>query len=455
MDRTSINGGGTADVLIIGGGLAGLAAATRLAEGGRSVTVIDDPVGGPNELGESLEFSAPRALRAIGIEPAELLADGVGFGKTNVFVDQAATGTFEIWPPGWFRHPPLFGSHETLHINRAGLEEELRKRADEAGVSFLADRVTEVDATDEGSSARITALALRSGGRVTAHWYLDAGGHRSRVIGRALRLPITPIGDERMAIHARFLHRPRRPITQLLFSANAERRMTWGWVLPIGPDRTSIGAVVPVDELRRARRTGRSNDDLFWGLVREFGHLDLPRADQIIGEGVATRAYTPYVHHDTSGPNWALMGDAATLLDPITSSGVATALLSAGTAAELVAADLAGSSRRMPPGRRRAGVAQAHRGHHHLTVRTATVINRLVDRVLHRRGLRALVGTRIAVFTFAITNVLINAWYSRLQPTTRWRMAAHRLLLWAAAALTGAAGVLDAIVRRLPVMRGR
>ncbi|MEL7158923.1 MAG: tryptophan 7-halogenase, partial [Actinomycetota bacterium] len=237
MEQGSTERRANSDVLVLGGGMAGWATAKLLAERGWTVEVIDDPGVEPAGLGESLEFSAPPLLAALGVDPDELLAADEGFAKTNVFVEQMGAAEFEIWPPGWFRHPPLFGSHFTLHVERAAVDRRLRQGALDAGARLRCDRVIEVEQEATGSGVAITGVRLRSGPVRRARWYVDASGHRSRLLGRALDLEVRLLGDERVALHRRLAVRPGADVTRLLFSANRDRRMTWAWVLPIGSHR--------------------------------------------------------------------------------------------------------------------------------------------------------------------------------------------------------------------------
>lgn len=445
--------GGT-DVLVLGGGMAGWATAKLLAERGWMVEVIDDPDVEPSGLGESLEFSAPLLLAELGVEPAALLAADDGWAKNNVFVEQMAAATFEIWPPGWFRHPPLFGSHFTLHVDRLAVDERLRQGALRAGARLRADRVIGVEREGVGANGMIGGVTLRSGLVQQARWYVDASGHRSRLLGRALDLDMRLLGDERVALHQRLAVAPQCEVTRLLFGANGDERMTWGWVLPIGTSQVSVGVVVPAHHLRATRAGGRSSDEVFYAFVDAFEGVAEHLGGATAAGPLRSRAYAPYTHTRTVGPNWILIGDAAALLDPITSSGVATGLHSAFTAHRLIDRALQHRPEQGGPADRRLLVAH-ERAHHHLTVRTTTVVNQLVDRVVHRRGLRALIGTRLAIFVYAITNVLINAWYNRFRPSDRRRIVVHGLLLGAARSLSRMALGLDLARRPLRALRRR
>ena len=411
-----------ADIAVLGGGMAGLATALRLTDAGRSVTVVDDGSRPRPTLGESLEFTAPTHLAELGLDPDELLASGIGHPKGNVLVTLVGDTDLEIWPPGWFRRPPFFAADRTLHIDRAGVDDQLRDRARAAGVTMLDDRVMALDATGD----RIEGARTRNGRTIQADWWVDASGHRSRLIGRSLGLARAVEGRPWIAYHARLRVAPWVDATLLRFWPEADGQWTWGWIIPLSPMAVSVGLCRPENLVRAERSAGASVDDLFWTRIGTVPELEPAAADR--SATVASVAYRPFHHRRTSGANWVLVGDAAALVDPVTSGGVAASLRGAATAAALVDTALfarpqSGLARRGADRRSR----RARAAHHHVAARMVSTANVVADRVLFRNGVRRLVGGWLTVFVFAAPVLVVNAWYRRFRPYRHPFLAVHRV----------------------------
>jgi len=406
------------DVIIIGDGLAGLALAIELRKRDLAVAVIGDPAAARPTLGETLEFTGPTLLRRLGCDPLELLAAGIAAPKHNVTVMPTGAASFEIWPPGWFRRAPFFCSNYALHIDRGALDDELRRRALEAGAVLVADRVTSV--SHHGPAGVITAVRTRAGSRLQARWYVDASGHRARIIGRALNIERQRQGPERVAFYTRVEPVAQDNLTRLHFGPNGAAPLTWTWYIPIGADRVSIGTSFPAAAVRAALGSGQRGAALFQDHLASapepfsLGASPSPAT----GPEVTSVAYTPFTHVRTSGPNWLLVGDAAALVDPLTSSGVAAAVRGAVTGAELIEASLRRGGRQL----------LARRAHHHSTSTVVRTVNALIGNLFHGPGLRRHIGVRLAAFVYATATLICHSWYMRLNPTATARAAPARLV---------------------------
>jgi flavin-dependent dehydrogenase len=156
----------TADVVVVGAGPAGCAAAIRLAEAGHDVVLLERK---PDEEGEDIasgELLAPVArdeLARLGVDlPPSCLFDRFTAVR-NVYPDLSFTT--HALPPGisW------------VHVDKGGLGRTLRARAMAAGARLV-------------RGARVTAFTVRSteavveraeGGAWTAPLVIDAGGRYS------------------------------------------------------------------------------------------------------------------------------------------------------------------------------------------------------------------------------------------------------------------------------------
>jgi len=144
-------------VIIVGGGPAGLAAAVALRAQNFCVTVVDaaqppiEKVCGEGLLPETLE-----SLRAIGVKPKSL--PGVPFRGIRYIANK--THVEAKFPHG-----------HALGIRRADLHQSLLTAATDAGAEFLWK--TRVDGL-EGDGIRVAGQLMR------AQWIIGADGHASQ-----------------------------------------------------------------------------------------------------------------------------------------------------------------------------------------------------------------------------------------------------------------------------------
>ena len=72
------------DVAVIGAGIAGMAASIHLARVGMRVVCIEADAGGTEPVGESLDWSAPDLLAALGLPMRQLLDEGIATFKRHI-----------------------------------------------------------------------------------------------------------------------------------------------------------------------------------------------------------------------------------------------------------------------------------------------------------------------------------------------------------------------------------
>ena len=82
-DKTELE----ADAVVIGGGLAGQAAAIHLASGGFRVICLEPRESFHHIVGESLDWSAPQLFAQLGLTMDELVASGIEMQKYGDYQD--------------------------------------------------------------------------------------------------------------------------------------------------------------------------------------------------------------------------------------------------------------------------------------------------------------------------------------------------------------------------------
>ena len=129
------------DVTVIGGGLAGKAAALHLARAGLKVVCIEpqQPVRPP--VGESLDWSAPALLDALGLSSESLIASRIATWKRHVTLKMRDGCDVHYVPSTWLGGPPFYVNLATLHVERTQLDDAILKMVLSEGITFVRDRV--------------------------------------------------------------------------------------------------------------------------------------------------------------------------------------------------------------------------------------------------------------------------------------------------------------------------
>ena len=178
---TGLGAGPVWDVLIVGAGPAGSAAAIVLAGFGRRVLLVDSGVARDFKLGESVAPPAVSLVRQV-LGGADALADGLAYFRTS--------GNLAVWSSAepetmdFFFTPAGHG----LCVDRLAFDEALRQRAAAAGASVQKGaRFLSCDRA-EGHPAhdwQVTLLVAGAHRTARARLLIDASG-RQAVVAQAL-----------------------------------------------------------------------------------------------------------------------------------------------------------------------------------------------------------------------------------------------------------------------------
>src|SRR5271155_1568572 len=133
------------DVTVIGGGLAGMAASIHLSRVGLRVLCIDAHPDNKDPVGESLDWSAPYLLKALGLPMDYLLERGIATYKLHVVL-KLRDGSEQHYIPGeWLGKPPFNIDLRTLHVDRNQLNQAIRRIFLASGVTLIAGKVVHVE----------------------------------------------------------------------------------------------------------------------------------------------------------------------------------------------------------------------------------------------------------------------------------------------------------------------
>lgn len=399
------------DVAIIGAGIAGLTASVLLRQAGLRVVCLDARAYPHHKVGESLDWSSPGLLRRAGIDVDALIADAIATYKKNIVVSEIGRKEWTATPPDAIRRRPLRFETVTLHVDRTALDARLFERACAVGTEFVWERVTGVDATGD----RVTGCTTAAGRRVDARWYIDASG-TARILSRALGIPIVGYGRQKVCLWTYFETPPLYEGTAF-FVDNGDAYLSWVWDIPISPKQTSVGFVLPAETVRVRRRAGGSLQTILGDeLARHARFRGLLEAQPF--PDVESTSFQPYVTTDVCGANWLMIGEAASMPDPLTGNGVTSGMRHARHAVDAIlkTGDQDGLH---------AGLRRRYRQH---VFRLGHAFNAHIETAVYRHPLRWGLGLQTATYVYTFFAFFMNALHARFEPRGTVGMAAFGLL---------------------------
>ena len=312
----------SADLVVVGGGPAGSAAAAWAARGGRDVLVIDS-ASFPRDkaCGDGLTPRAVAELERLGLGDwlnGRVRHRGLrmsGFG-----------GEVEVDWPG-----PSFPAYSSA-VARLELDDRIRKVAEDSGARMLLG--SKAVAVHHDSARRVVSLTLADGTEVGCRQLIVADGARSslgRKLGRrwhqetvygvaARGYLATPLGDDPWLTSHLELRSPDGAVLP-----------GYGWIFPLGNGEVNIGVGALSTTKRPADLALRPLMSYYTDLRRdEWGFTGQPRAvsSALLPMGGAVSG--------VAGPNWMLIGDAAACVNPLNGEGIDYGLETGRLAVELL-----------------------------------------------------------------------------------------------------------------------
>jgi menaquinone-9 beta-reductase len=401
------------EVVVFGAGPAGLAAAITLRRSGRQVTVIEPEPFPRNRLGESLDWSAPRLLRRLGVDPTRLTADRVATPKRGIAIQTANSKAWKAHPPDFFAKWPFKFEVLTLHVDRPHLDRRLFDMAAQLGTEFMWDRVSSIDVAGE----HVVGVSTLRGNRISGRWFVDASG-QAQLLGRRFQIPKLEYGARKVCLWTYFDTLPLDIRTTFYGDTSAMEYVTWIWEIPISPERTSVGCVMSVERFRSERNLGKTTGEILREELLRYARFHALVSPAAALDTTAC-SYRSYVHTRVSGPNWFLAGEAASLPDPLTANGVTAAFRHGSEAAALIIEAFD-----------RGTVSARERYAYEVNVRRmGHAFNHSIETGIYEWPVRCGVGSVPAQRIYTAFSYTINALYSKFQPQTRLRADAFGVLL--------------------------
>jgi hypothetical protein len=186
----------------------------------------------------------------------------------------------------------------------------------------------------ERSGRHICAVRTADGKEFSAAWFIDASG-RGCLFAREFHLSKVEQGPVKVAIWAYFPVNDPVEGTTLYMDPSPPEYLRWIWEIPINPQTVGVGLVTTGELLKDKRAQGLAVDAIYRQELAKF-----PRFEPLLVAGLGTEmnvtSFKGRVHLGAAGPNWMICGEAASMVDPITSNEVTAALRHAAEATALI-----------------------------------------------------------------------------------------------------------------------
>ena len=243
-----------------------------------------------------------------------------------------------------------------FQLDRSRLDQSLLELAESEGVEVLRPaKVTEVE-TDWPATQLTVETGDGSARLLDSRWVVDASG-RHAFLARRKRLRRRLEEHPTAAVWARWtgvrdfdgpeilgadpLHPKLPPIApaRRLATNHFCGRGWWAWMIPLRGGETSIGVVY--DKRLFSFPEGVAPRNAFEGFIRtQSGLRDLVAGAELVPGDLHSYSHLPYTCSQYMDLGWALVGDAASFLDPFYSPGLDHAALSIYSTARIVRDDL-------------------------------------------------------------------------------------------------------------------
>ncbi|CAN5924096.1 NAD(P)/FAD-dependent oxidoreductase [soil metagenome] len=339
------------DVVVVGGGPGGSICATRLAQGGARVLVLEKERFPRFHLGESLLPQSLPILESIGVLDEVAATFIPKYGAR--FHDDALGRKDRFSFDGAWKSD----RDHAFQVQRAVFDKVLLDHAERSGVD-VRQEWTVTGAVREGE--RVVGVLARapdgSEHRFDATYVVDASG-RDALFAHASRSTEKIVDLDQTAIFTHFRGVARQEgklagdIDIVIFRQSGQARPNWFWFIPFKDGQTSVGAVVSRSwvKVQRAKlgpeAIARSGDDVT--ALFHAALADSRTATELLGDATivwpAARATADFSYRvrELTGEGWLAVGDAGGFIDPLFSTGAHLAMCGGKAAADALLALLA------------------------------------------------------------------------------------------------------------------
>jgi flavin-dependent dehydrogenase len=324
------------DVAIIGGGPAGSTAATLLTKAGRRVIVFEREKFPRFHIGESLLPFSMQQFDRLGVRDK---LDRKFLPKYGGEI-MAACGTRGV--KFYFKDGFRSRSDRAYQVTRSEFDKLLLDHSRENGAEVHEEtEVTRLDFLDN----RVKIDIESSGGAkstVEARYLLDCSG-RQTLLGGLFDLKHTYDHLQKFSVFAHYDNVDRLPGKDATLIRMVRGLDRWFWMIPLTDTRTSIGVVMDTETFQKTKLAPEPALEKF---IAEQPLMTKRMTNAVRVSPVYSAGDYSYRNKRLTGERWLLVGDAAGFIDPVFSSGVFLAVMSAEKAADTLEEVLRDESQR-------------------------------------------------------------------------------------------------------------
>jgi flavin-dependent dehydrogenase len=323
------------DVAIIGGGPAGSTAATLLSKAGRRVIVFEREKFPRFHIGESLLPFSVGTFDRLGVR--EKLDANFLPKYGGEIVSACGTKGVKFYFKDGFRSQ----RDRAYQVTRSEFDKVLLDHSRENGAEVHEEtEVTKLDFASDRVKIDIEANGARS--TIQARYLLDCSG-RQTMLGSLMKVKKTYDHLQKFSVFAHYENVDRLPGKDATLIRMVRSLDRWFWLIPLTDTRTSVGVVMDTTTFRKEKLSPETALEKF---IAEQPLMRERMKNAVRVSPVYSAGDYSYRNRQLAGDRWLLVGDAAGFIDPVFSSGVFLAIMSAEEAADALDEVLSDESKR-------------------------------------------------------------------------------------------------------------
>jgi flavin-dependent dehydrogenase len=320
--------------VIIGGGPAGSTVGSLLKRHRpqMDVTIIEREKFPRDHVGESQLPTINDILMELGVwDKVEAANFPIKIGATYRWGNSDDLWDFEFIPGQDFTQTERPGKFEgqrmqtSFQVDRAVYDKILLDHSKELGCEVREEtRVVKVHRDGD----RVTGLELEGGEMVVGDYYIDATGHTG-ILRRAMEVKVEePTNLKNVA----FWDYWRDADWAVTIGKDGTRVQVlslgygWIWFIPIGPDRTSVGLIIPAAYLKES---GKKPEEIYLEAIHTDDRVGPLLKNAKCEDAFSTTKDWSFMAERLHGENWFLAGESAGFADPILAAGLTLAHIGA------------------------------------------------------------------------------------------------------------------------------